>query len=127
MERDFILYLIIICVSLNLDAQITAESELFQLDLKEHNNTEILVFPREYCDTIMLDSSRIIEGLALTGMIIQPKHNSFVRIILQDKEGKEYIVLETNKLYNDVDTLILNNYCEESKYLPDICPDLLRI
>jgi hypothetical protein len=128
MKRDFILYLIIIiCVSLNLDAQNTTESELFQLDLKEHNNTEILVFPREYCDTIVLDSSRIIEGLALTGMIIQPKHNSFVRIVLQDKEGKEYIVLETNKLYNDVDTLILNNYCEETKYLPDICPYLLRI
>ena len=87
MKRDFILYIIIICANLNLDAQITAESELFQLDLNEHNNTEILVFPREYCDTIVLDSSQIIEGLALTGMIIQPKHNSFVRIILQDKEG----------------------------------------
>lgn len=79
------------------------------------------------CDSIILDSCGPIEGLALIGKIHQPKQNSFVRILLKDRDGREYLVLETCKLYNDVDNMTLSNYCEETKYLPDVYPYMLRV
>lgn len=128
MKKNIILCLII-CVKFNLCAQNTTTSNHFQLDSRDWDNTNVeqLLFPRECCDSVVLDSSRVIDGFALTGTIIQPKHNSYVRILLQDKEGNNYVVVETCKLYNDADTLILHNYCEETKYLPDIYPYLMLI
>lgn len=76
---------------------------------------------------IELDSTNTIEGLAITGKIIQTKSDSFVRILLEDTSGIEYVVLESSKLYNDTDTVLLSDYCEESRILLDIHPRCLHI
>lgn len=127
MKRIVSLFLMPFFVCTSILAQVTAESEFFQMAIERDDDIETLTLSQTFCDSVVLDSSRTLEGLSLTGKIIQPEQNSFVRILLQDKKGEEYIVLETNKLYNDVDTIVLNNYCEDTKYLPDVNPCLLLI
>lgn len=68
-----------------------------------------------------------IEGLAITGKVIQAHPYSFVRILLEDENGKKHLVFESNKRYNDVDTLTLTEYCEETKNLMNVRPTKLLI
>ena len=126
MKKVVLVYLIFFCYSISSLAQVTAESTLFQMEPDEKGekrlNSCLIVG-----DTTFMNYSNSIRSFAISGSIIQPSNNSFVRIILEDKNGAEYIVLETCRLYNDVDTLVLHDYCEETKYLSDISPRLLRI
>lgn len=79
-------------------------------------------------DSIDLDTVNIpIEGLSVTGMLLQPCDSSFVRILLEDTLGVEYVVLESSRLYNDVDTLMLDDYCMETSVLLDIVPRKVRV
>ena len=79
-------------------------------------------------DSIDLDTINIpIEGLSITGRLMQPCDSSFVRILLEDTLGIEYIVLESSRLYNDVDTLMLDDYCMETSVLLDVVPRKVRV
>lgn len=78
-------------------------------------------------DSIILNFDESINGFAITGTVEQPDANSSIRILLKDKEGKEYVVLESNRLYNDAEKLIFSNYCEETKTLIDIHPSMLYV
>lgn len=128
MKKSLFIILTSFCFYNNILAQVSAESSYFKLDSEKGGEIEYILLSRHHdCDSIVLDSSRTIEGLALSGTIILPTPKSFVRVLLQDKNGKEYTVLETSRIYNDVDTMSLYDYCEETKYLPHINPCLLRI
>lgn len=78
-------------------------------------------------DSIALKIDRPITGLSISGAVFQKDFNGFVRVILEDKFGKEYVVLETTRMYNDVDTIILKDYCWETINLDKIVPIKLRV
>lgn len=114
-------------MSLGINAQITAQSDLFILSPDKSELFDKVNLSAFIGDSILLDSRKTIKGFALNGSIIHKNNNSFVRIILKDTNGNNYVVLESCRLYNDVDTMLLNNYCEESKCLPNIHPLSLHI
>lgn len=124
-----LLHIILLCLntSISIMAQQTTEHDSFQLTTEDGYEMRVLTPPNSPKNTFVIDSSRPISGLSFTGLIVLPNNNSFVRILLQDKDGKEYLVLETSKIYNDTDTLIVSNYCEETKHLPNIYPYQLCI
>lgn len=104
----------------------SSERALFKLN--DDNVVRICpIFSKAEHTSIELDSTVTIQALAISGQIIQPTNDSFVRIILEDCKNREYIVLETCKLYNDQDSVQLSDYCEETKILLDVQPRRLRI
>ncbi len=105
-------------------AQSTTSSPLFQLTKDEGYEMRSIVLPQS-CESFSLDDVKSIAGLSLTGKIYLHSQKSFVRVILIDKDGNEYLALEMSRLFNDNDSLSLFNYCEETKTLPNICPSKL--
>ncbi len=123
----YIIFYVLIFYSMGTMAQLTTESSYFRLDTDNSvvfNNDRLSLL---HSDSLELNSNMAIEGLALSGLAIQSNHDSFIRVLLKDTEGTEYVVLETCRLYNDVDTLRLMDYCEETKYLPMVHPQKLYI
>ena len=78
-------------------------------------------------DTIDVSNiSNSINGLSLDCKIIQLSKNSFVRVLLEDSLGKNYIVIENNRLRNSNDTVAFVEYCEETASLNNIKPKSLK-
>ncbi len=79
-------------------------------------------------DTIDLSNlSNDINGLSLDCKIYQISENSFVRILLEDSIGSNYIILENNRLRNSNDTVIFTEYCEETASLNNIKPKRIKL
>lgn len=105
-----------------------ADDQPFKLKKSASTETKVINETFVNSDSISFSSEKnLIEGFAITGKVIQTHPNSFVRVLLEDKDRNEYVILESSKLYNDVDTLIISDYCEETKTLPYIYPYALRI
>lgn len=80
------------------------------------------------CDTLTVDNGGVaIKGISITADIIQKTERSLVRVILEDKTGKEFLVGECSRIFNDNDTVYWNNYCEETCNLDSILPQFLKI
>ena len=77
-------------------------------------------------DSMDVDFRSYIESFAISGSIEQ-KENSFIRILLEDKLGQSKVVLETSKLYNDVETFFFSHHCEETSGLNDFQPQKMKI
>ena len=83
-----------------------------------------------YNNTDSVDISNInegINGLALDCEISRLSKNSFVRILLEDTSGKEFLVLESNKYLNNNDSAVYLGYCEETASLSNVYPQRLKI
>ena len=83
-----------------------------------------------YNTTDTIDISNInegINGLSLDCEILRLSKNGFVRILLEDTSGKDFIVLESNKFRNNNDSITYEDYCEETSSLSNIHPQLLKI
>ena len=52
-------------------------------------------------DTISLDGMGTIYALSIDATIQQPREASFTRIVLEDTEGHDYLVAESNWFRND--------------------------
>ena len=118
---------ILLCITV-ICFQVYANNKSFILEKDSRTKTRMINRFFNRSDSLFLPLSEdVIEGFAITGKIVQYDEKSFVRIILEDKEGHEFVVVESNKLYNDVDTLDLSDYCEETKILPYVSPSVLRI
>lgn len=77
-------------------------------------------------DTIPLNNLGIIYALSIDAVIEQPREASFVRIVLEDVEGKNYLVAESDRFRNDTTTVQLTEYCEETALLSGITPLRLK-
>lgn len=108
--------------------QMKAEDSPFSLLSKKtlrRTNTNIQT---SHADTLILDSAiPFVEGFSISGCIIQKEKSSFVRILLEDDLGTNYVVLESSQLYNDTDTLLFDCYCEETHTLLNVKPYKLKI
>lgn len=68
-----------------------------------------------------------ISGLAVTGIVRKMSPDYFVRVLLKDKEGKEYLVMETYEELNCNEVFRLEDYSEETQLLANVVPDSLKI
>lgn len=77
-------------------------------------------------DTISLDGLGIIYSLSIDATIYQPREASFTRIVLEDTEGHDYLVAESDWFRNDTTEVHLNHFCEETALLDGITPLRLK-
>lgn len=68
-----------------------------------------------------------IYNFSLNGDVSLKSNNSFLRVILVDKNNHEYLVYETYPAIADQADFSINNECEETCILGAITPDHLRI
>ena len=61
-------------------------------------------------DTIPLKNLGVIYSLSIDATIEQPREASFVRIVLEDMEGHNYLVAESDRFRNDTSTVQLTGY-----------------
>ena len=80
----------------------------------------------EASDTIELTDYGTIYSFAIDATIYQPRETSFVRIVLEDKEGNDYIVAESDRMRNDDEKVVFSSYCEETAILNGIVPVRLK-
>ena len=118
--------LIIACffIAMNLSAQ-----ECFKMDLSA-KTTQLEMDRRVLTSNIAFKfpiEGRRISGLSLSGTITRNSPEYVVRVILKDKDGHEYLVMESyEELYND-NTIRFENHCEESKLMDNIIPDSIKV
>lgn len=77
-------------------------------------------------DTIPLEGIGDIYSLSINATIHQPKESSFTRIVLEDKDGHDYLVAESNWFRFDTTTVSFEHYCEETAALNGITPTCLK-
>lgn len=77
-------------------------------------------------DTISLRNLGTIYALSIDATIQQPREGSFVRIVLEDTEGKNYLVAESDHFRNDTAVVNLSEYCEETALLNGVIPLRLK-
>ena len=69
------------------------------------------------------DNNQPINGLGVNGRIIKSDDDYIVRILMKDKNGKSYLVMECYDELNDSSTFVMENYSEETALLPNTTPD----
>lgn len=72
-------------------------------------------------------SNGIISGLSLDVEITRESSDYLVRILLKDRDGAEYLVLEAYNELFDEDKIILSDYGEETLLLNGIRPDSISV
>ncbi len=77
-------------------------------------------------DTIDLRDLDAIYALSIDATVTQPREGCFVRIVLEDKEGHDYLVAESDRFRNDCELVRLSDYCEETAMLAGITPMRLK-
>ena len=94
--------------------------------LPYENNTQHLRSTITSPDTISLEGVGMIYSLSINAIIHQPQESSFTRVVLEDKDGHDYLVAESNWFRFDTTTVILDHYCEETAILNGITPAYLK-
>ncbi len=94
--------------------------------LAEENRSQQIRRTLSASDTISLEGQGIIYSLSIDATILQPKEASFARIVLEDKDGHDYLVAESDRFRNDTTEVHLDHYCEETALLEGITPRYLK-
>ena len=68
-----------------------------------------------------------IGGLAITGSVVKNNNDYIVRIVLIDKEGHEYLIMESYNAINDKRDFSFESYCEETALLDAVDPDSIKV
>lgn len=109
---------------------IASGQDVFTLNQDKKTTVEKMVIGQSYTSNKYIQLSNVnksIIGFCVNGKVVRNNDDYFVRILLKDKEGKEYLVMESYDEINDTSSFILENYCEETALLPNITPDSLFI
>lgn len=84
----------------------------------------------EKSDTIdlsqYLNTLAPIYSLSVDVTIEQPREASFTRIVLEDTEGRDHLVLECDRFRYDQDVVNLREFCQETALLFGIIPKRLK-
>lgn len=78
-------------------------------------------------DTINLTNTTPIYALCVNAIVQQPTDCSYIRIVLEDTEGHDYLVAESYRVINDTTVVELTDYCEETFLLNGIKPFRLKL
>lgn len=74
-----------------------------------------------------LSSKTPIYKFTASGVTTLNKDNSYLRLILVDNKGAEYLVYETSSILTNQKIVTLENVCDETCLLPGITPVSLKI
>lgn len=109
----------------SLAAEATNVNQLFKA--RRQTNTVCPIHAQlSYSDTIPIQNMGPIYAFSIDATITQPREGSFVRIVLEDKDGHDYLVAESDRFRNDTTTVLLSEYCEETACLNGIIPVRLK-
>ena len=125
MEHRIQRYFLILSISLVCPCVSRASDTLFKACNK---TTKSIVINRTFTssDTIPLTDFTNIYSLCVDMVIQQPKEDSFVRIVLEDKQGNNYLVAESDRFRNEKTNVRLLEYCEGTSLLNGIQPLQLK-
>ena len=68
-----------------------------------------------------------ISGLSVSGNIIFTGDKGFVRIVLIDSNENEYLVLETNTIFENDTSVSFNEFCKETALLNNVFPKQITV
>jgi len=68
-----------------------------------------------------------ISGLSVSGNVIFTGEMGFVRIVLTDDKDYDYLVLETNTIFENEINILFDEFCEETALLNNILPKQITI
>jgi hypothetical protein len=111
----FIVYLIIALSSILITSSINAQT--ISIDTIFITDDEIFPF----------GEIELITGLTLDGEIELKSDTSLIRVIIQDVEGAEFMVLEVYPLISDSMEFSVSHHCDESCFLDEFRPYSLII
>ena len=94
--------------------------------LPTENNTHQFGVAFACSDTIPLDNMGTIYSFSIDAAIHQPHEASYLRLVLEDAGGREYVVAESNWFRFDTTEVYLNHYCEETAILSGVTPAYLK-
>lgn len=77
--------------------------------------------------SIPINIRETIYSLSIDATIIQNGENCFTRIVLEDESGLEYLVAESDRFRNDMDTVRLEQFCQETALIEGVVPKQLNI
>ena len=103
-------------------------SDIFRLNVYDSSAKETIV-NLETSKSLVLNPkiNCKVYGLSISGNIARTDNNYFIRIILTDTTGEEYLIFETYKELLDQKFILFENYCEETKTLDGIQPESIKI
>ncbi|MEZ5070672.1 MAG: C1 family peptidase [Bacteroidales bacterium] len=73
-------------------------------------------------ESYRMDEPAPITGLVISGQVMLPTDTSFLRVILTDAEGNQYLVYESYALLSESDLFPIVETGEETSLLPDVVP-----
>jgi C1A family cysteine protease len=78
-------------------------------------------------DTILIDTKQKISGLSVSGNILFTGKKGFVRVVLKDIYENEFLIFETNSIFEDTKNVSFHEICEETALLKDIMPEQILV
>jgi hypothetical protein len=81
----------------------------------------------DYVKIYPLNTGQPVKNLEINGQVKLDGDNSFIRVVLIDRNDQEYLVYDNNSALSDKSELPVIHACEETCILPDISADHLRI
>lgn len=73
-----------------------------------------------------LNTRAPIYSLSVDAVIEQPREASFTRIVLEDSDGRDWLVMECDRFRNDSSVINLREFCQETALLFGIIPSRLK-
>ena len=73
-----------------------------------------------------LDTKEPIYSLSIDAVVRQPREASFTRVVLEDVEGRNWLVMECDRFRNDTSIVVLHGFCQETALLYGVTPKLLK-
>lgn len=104
--------------------------DVFTLAQCKNSISSNIVMGRSYSSNGSISLSNMnnsVIGLCISGKVVKNDKDFFVRILLKDKTGNKYLVMESYDEINDSSSFKFDNFCEETALLPIITPDSLMI
>ncbi|OGY51220.1 MAG: hypothetical protein A3J65_02725 [Candidatus Buchananbacteria bacterium RIFCSPHIGHO2_02_FULL_45_11b] len=126
-----------VAVGLNISAGLPAASPLFDREglsefspvIAEKAAPSAVKVNQQYSagSNYSLKISKPLSSLSVSGKITLASGAGLARIVLVDKNQKEYLVYESYSLLADKKSFKIDNICEETCLLDSVNPDYLRI
>ena len=123
-KTNIIMFLMTLPICLN--AQIVADKSFSTFHPRTEMSREKSVFEAGN-NVLPITQKQKISGLSISGSITFIGNKGFVRIILTDDYENEYLVLETNTIFENKTSISFEEFCEETALLNNVQPKQITI
>ncbi len=122
----FIMYFILLILRV---PSYAAETAAFKMTAANMSETAISYEAENFSGigTIELENRKEVTGLSVTGSVSLNEEDSFVRFILVDEYGNEFLILESTPLLNADNPMVFSDYCEETMLLDAVDIDYITV